>query len=342
MRAADLKLLACPNTGEGLALDPPAGGGRVMEATLKTGDGRRCYEVRAGIARLLPDDPPEASRMQADHYDRIAGPYLHARATLQFTADLWESLDRTLLDAVGSTDGLAVAEICCDAAGLIGKSFPLAAHRVGVELSAGMLACAGDPEDVTLVCGDATSLPLGTGTFDVVVLHGGVHHVPDRARLCSEIHRMLRPGGRVAFLEPLDDFFLWRILRAVIYRLSPLLNAGVEMPLRRLETMRALADAGFSGATAHPCGYIAFALFGNTDVMTFMAAFAKLPGARAISRALIGLDGWLCRVPVVRWCALQAVFRAFKPEGMAERVSSKSQVGHINPPPAWREGRPTA
>lgn len=314
VRADDLPFLACPNTGQPLRLEGALSGAcGIASGSLVTADGRRRYGVEGGIAHLVPEELPEASRIQRDHYDRVSAPYLQARATLHFTSALWGSLDRMLLEAIGPVAGQAVAEVCCGAAGLLAASFPRAAHRVGVELSPAMLAGAGDPEGVTLVCGDATRLPLRSGAFDLVVLHGGVHHVPDRDRLYSEIFRVLRPGGRVAFLEPLDDFVLWRMLRWLVYRFSPLLNADTERPLRSRETLRAMGRAGFRGAMARPCGYVAFALFANTDVMPFMAACARWPGARPISRALIGLDAWLSRVPVVRWAGMQAVFRAVKP-----------------------------
>jgi ubiquinone/menaquinone biosynthesis C-methylase UbiE len=43
---------------------------------------------------------------------------------------------------------------------------------------------------------DAESLPFEDGTFDVVVGHAVIHHVPDVELAFSEMLRVLRPGGR--------------------------------------------------------------------------------------------------------------------------------------------------
>jgi SAM-dependent methyltransferase len=42
---------------------------------------------------------------------------------------------------------------------------------------------------------DATSLPFGDASFDLVYSHGVIHHIPDTARVVAEMRRVLRPGG---------------------------------------------------------------------------------------------------------------------------------------------------
>jgi SAM-dependent methyltransferase len=46
---------------------------------------------------------------------------------------------------------------------------------------------------------DAESLPFGGESFDLVLGHAVLHHLPDLARAFAELHRVLRPGGRIAF-----------------------------------------------------------------------------------------------------------------------------------------------
>ncbi len=46
---------------------------------------------------------------------------------------------------------------------------------------------------------DAESLPFADSSFDLVLGHAVLHHLPDLERAFGEFHRVLRPGGYVVF-----------------------------------------------------------------------------------------------------------------------------------------------
>ncbi len=46
---------------------------------------------------------------------------------------------------------------------------------------------------------DAESLPFADSSFDLVLGHAVLHHLPNLRRAFDEFHRVLRPGGRIAF-----------------------------------------------------------------------------------------------------------------------------------------------
>jgi SAM-dependent methyltransferase len=52
-------------------------------------------------------------------------------------------------------------------------------------------------DQVEVLEGDATSLPLQTASVDVVISNGVLNLVPEKDRAFAEIARVLRPGGRV-------------------------------------------------------------------------------------------------------------------------------------------------
>ncbi len=52
------------------------------------------------------------------------------------------------------------------------------------------------------VGGDATRLPFGDETFDRVIASEVLEHIPDDSRALAELHRVLRPGGRIAVTVP--------------------------------------------------------------------------------------------------------------------------------------------
>ncbi len=53
--------------------------------------------------------------------------------------------------------------------------------------------------DVRTAIADAESLPFEDGSFDLVLGHAVLHHIPDLAKAFSEFARVLAPGGTVLF-----------------------------------------------------------------------------------------------------------------------------------------------
>jgi SAM-dependent methyltransferase len=49
------------------------------------------------------------------------------------------------------------------------------------------------------VAAEAEELPFEDESFDIVFGHAVLHHIPDLSRAFSEFHRVLRPGGAIAF-----------------------------------------------------------------------------------------------------------------------------------------------
>jgi ubiquinone/menaquinone biosynthesis C-methylase UbiE len=53
--------------------------------------------------------------------------------------------------------------------------------------------------EVTTVRAEAERLPFADESFDLVCGHAILHHIPNLARAFGEMHRVLRPGGLLAF-----------------------------------------------------------------------------------------------------------------------------------------------
>jgi SAM-dependent methyltransferase len=53
--------------------------------------------------------------------------------------------------------------------------------------------------EVRALRADAESLPFRDQSFDLVLGHAVLHHLPDLERAFSEFHRVLRPGGAIVF-----------------------------------------------------------------------------------------------------------------------------------------------
>ncbi len=49
--------------------------------------------------------------------------------------------------------------------------------------------------------GDAGAIPVAPETYDAVFDFGIIHHVPDWRRTLVEIHRVLKPNGRLVLVD---------------------------------------------------------------------------------------------------------------------------------------------
>jgi SAM-dependent methyltransferase len=100
---------------------------------------------------------------------------------------------------------------------------------------------------------DAEALPFDDGSFDLVIGHAVLHHVPDLRRAFAEFHRVLASGGRIAFAgEPSrfgDRLASWPKRGAV--KLSPLWRAL----LRARPASRHASAADHSGDHDHVDGH---------------------------------------------------------------------------------------
>jgi ubiquinone/menaquinone biosynthesis C-methylase UbiE len=298
-------LLRCPATGSAL----------LREGHQLVTPDARVYRLDATGIPLFDEGLGAAARKQQAHYDKIAEVYV-ANLDYPHTRTYQAYLDAALLDAlVGKRIGV-MAEICCGH----GEALALLDDRVeagiGVDVSLAMLRRAHErfaERPYLFVQGDATRLPLADAAFDSVVMLGGIHHVGDRERLFGEIARILKPGGVFAWREPVSDFFLWRALRALIYRVSPLLDAETERPLLYRETVPVLERAGLSVERWTTHGFLGFCLLMNSDVLVFNRLFRFVPGIRSITRAMCRFDDIVTRLRPFSRAGLQVVGLARKP-----------------------------
>jgi SAM-dependent methyltransferase len=299
-------LLRCPITGEPLVEE--AG------ALVSVPSGRR-YEVDShGIPLFAREWMSNDARIQEAHYDRIARKYLE-NLTYSHTEEYMAYFDRELLEQVDAAPE-TIVEVCCGAGEACWLLRDRVGRAIGVDVSTAMLARARarmpDPR-FEFVQGDACRLPVADAIADAVVMLGGVHHVNNRAGLFAELFRVLKPGGRFYFREPLDDFMLWRLARDVIYRLSPTLDADTERPLRRQPTVAELTRAGFRLRTWRSLGFIGCCFLMNSDVLVFNRLFRFIPGIRSFTRLMTRIDEATLRVPGLHDAGVAVIGVAVKP-----------------------------
>ena len=64
--------------------------------------------------------------------------------------------------------------------------------------------------------GDVERLPYGDNTFDVLTCSHSFHHYPNKERAISEMHRVLKPNGRLMIIDGSRDSLLGRIIFNIV------------------------------------------------------------------------------------------------------------------------------
>ena len=98
--------------------------------------------------------------------------------------------------------GDRVLDACCGTGDLAVEAERRGGRVVGLDFSTAMLERAAlKSPTIEWVQGDALALPFGEAEFDAATVGFGVRNLEDLEHGLRELHRVLRPGGRLAVLE---------------------------------------------------------------------------------------------------------------------------------------------
>jgi SAM-dependent methyltransferase len=230
-------------------------------------------------------------RERAFHSDRRA--YAHNRrfSSLGYRGGVNSAKDH-LTRAVSGFGGTTVLDLGCGEGWLSREIKGQFETVVSLDIVTEVLS-----EDLCAVCGAAEALPFADSTFDAVVGSGVLHHAADLPTVMSEIDRVLKSGGSVAFAEPLRRHPL-----VVLYRrLTPRARSVDEHPFTLEELL--IAFKGMDEVDLKPL-----------DLTTVLAAplnaFRLLQSeiVPRVTKRLRRLDGWLMRrwplLGSYAWCAV--------------------------------------
>ena len=116
------------------------------------------------------------------------------------------------MKAVAGSRPISILDVGCGTgvfAGRVREAMP-GTRVFGVDLVSEMLTqgarrWAALADSVHPVQGDSERLPFADGSFDFVTCANSFHHYPDQERAVAEMHRVLRPGGRLLLIDGYRD-----------------------------------------------------------------------------------------------------------------------------------------
>jgi demethylmenaquinone methyltransferase/2-methoxy-6-polyprenyl-1,4-benzoquinol methylase len=163
-------------------MTPPIGRprGGTLGTAFESRDARRRY-ARALFSTI------------ADRYDLIT-------ILLSYGQDRrWK---RRLVAMAGAQPGTRALDLACGTGDIAFAMAATGATVTGLDVTFRMLQLArAKQRTAALVAGDMMALPFRSDHFDVVTTGYGIRNVPELAPALAEIHRVLKPGGRLLSLD---------------------------------------------------------------------------------------------------------------------------------------------
>ncbi|MQS14933.1 methyltransferase domain-containing protein [Streptomyces kaniharaensis] len=194
-----------------------------------------------------------------------------------------------------------------------------------MDYARGYLADAGPR--LTLVNGSVLESPLADESFDLAYARLVIQHVPGPDKALAEIHRMLRPGGRVVIADVNDEVWGWVSPDLGTPAFQEVLQARIDLQVerggdrliaRRLPQL--LREAGFQDVRVDAV-MVSSDEFGMDDLrpqMDFRSRTAAMVAAKpesgpAVEATADAVDEWL-KEPNASVNMLMYLISATKPE----------------------------
>ncbi|MEV7025337.1 methyltransferase domain-containing protein [Kitasatospora sp. NPDC093558] len=174
-----------------------------------------------------------------------------------------------------------------------------------MDYARGYLADAGPR--LTLVNGSVLESPLADESFDLAYARLVIQHVPGPEKALAEIHRMLRPGGRVVIADVNDEVWGWVSPDLGTPAFQEVLQARIDLQVERggdrliaRRLPRLLREAGFTDVRVDAV-LVSSDEFGMDDLrpqMDFRSRTAAMVAAKpesgpAVEATADAVDEWV-------------------------------------------------
>lgn len=309
-----LHLLACPESGEPLALDVLRAlpNGMVWAGELRTASGRR-YPVVRGVPRFVSREMYASSfGFEWTRWPRVQFESENAGRPMEgHTTRMWERIT-----GEPKVEGKTIVDFGCGPGRFLDVVRRKGGLAVGIDLSAAVDAARRnfrDDPDVLIVQGDLLKPPFRPGAFDGGFSIGVLHHTPEPETGLAALARAVRDGGWVSCcVYPTGDFYDFasvRRLRKLHLALRPVVGyrfalaysyfaAYVLAPL-----MKRMKQVGLRGVASRIERELLVSLWLKDVRWRLLDTFDAITPAIASTHTGEEVRGWLERADCGQICA---------------------------------------
>jgi SAM-dependent methyltransferase len=168
---------------------------------------------------------------------------------LENTAKLTSHAVSHLLDAAHLTSDSRALEVGCGPGHVTAMMAESGATVTGVDLVPAMIEMARTLHpDIEFAEANAEQLPFADDAFDVVLINFVIHHFARPDVVCTEIRRVLKPGGRFVFAGPIEQFGFGAFIEglATHHTMAVLAHGPLYLEATREDYENLVKDAGFA------------------------------------------------------------------------------------------------
>jgi demethylmenaquinone methyltransferase/2-methoxy-6-polyprenyl-1,4-benzoquinol methylase len=188
------------------------------------------------MRRAMPE-PLRPHPVLADYYGEASQREQFVRRIFDETAEWYDDIIAMLsfgsgnryrkmaLKRAGLTRGMRLLDLATGTGVVARAAESITGEIVGSDASIGMLVAGRRKHRLPLIQNAGERLPFRDGSFDMITIGFALRHFADLNVLFAELHRVLRPHGRVLILEitPPRSRFGHAALRFHLNRIVPLL-----------------------------------------------------------------------------------------------------------------------
>lgn len=188
-------------------------------------------------------DPDAVAQVERETWNKAAASYIESAAKLTTP-----HVVNILIDLARLTDERCALEVGCGPGHITRMMADTGATVTGVDLAPDMITVASELHPgIEFKEANAEHLPFDINAFDVVLVNFAIHHFARPEKACTEIRRVLKPGGRFVFAGPIEQFGFGAFIEGLSahHTMDELPHGPIYLEATRADYENLMEAAGF-------------------------------------------------------------------------------------------------